>query len=320
MSKSEKSTSIINLLAAIATFLAAAIPLLLVLKSCGGDPPPPPPPITGKVISKWDNKPVEKAEVLVTPLSGDNKEPIGPFSTDSYGRFSIPIKNGKVKYRIDVTAKYHKPYDVSSFEPQETRDVQLVPESMVPGEPTPPIIGVDPETQKKATFQFHLITTDHAWKYGSTDKLEDLAVKDKFVDAKIFLDKKIAESNTQEKIKQSKELIAVGVASCEGNRNEEESRADKRARFIRQTLTPVTSQDIHLLILGQYKYCKPQDDTIKQRQLIVIYVIEEDEGVGLKQALASATKQLKAHLDKPSESPLGVMSSGDYSLYELRLN
>ena len=302
--------------------LVAISSLLITFKSCQPPQPPIGKAIIGRVFSKWDQKPVKNAEVMVIPLNGGENKIIGPFSTDSYGKFSIDIKDDAVMYKMIVMDKNHEEYTLNSFSPKEIREVPLEPHSTKRGFPTPPVTGTD-LAGKKAVFEFHSLTNNYGWRLGSSDEIESIILSNHLIKAQSFLQQKLSEVNTQERIKQSKDLIAVGVASCEGIKAEEEDRAEKRAKVIQTTLADVsTVHDIHILLLGQYqtKDCKAAKNTIKQRQLIVIYVIEKENGVSIKEALDNARIQLKQYLRNEVDSPLGILLLKDYSLNDFRTN
>jgi hypothetical protein len=279
--------------------------------------------ITGRVVSKLNEKPIKNAEVIIASTGGNDNKTFGPILTDSYGKFSIEVADGSVSHNMVVKDKDYKEYTLNSFSPKEVREVQLEPNFFKSPEfPTPPVPGED-STGKKAMFKFHSLITNHAWRLGSSDELESLTSPYTTIKAQSLLEQKLSESNTQERIKQSKELIAVGVASCEGEKTQEENRAEERARVIQKTLTDAsTVHKISLLLLGQYqkKDCDKSKNTIKQRQLIVIYVISKDEGILMKEALDNAREQLTEYLKNKSDSPLGVLRLKSYSLDELRAN
>jgi hypothetical protein len=299
--------------------LTALFTFLVVVKSCKIDTKI---TIIGRVISKLDGKPIKNAEVIITSVNGSENRSFGPKLTDSHGKFSIEVIDNSGSYNMVVSDKDYKEYTLDSFSPKEVREVPLEPNFLIHREyPTPPITGTD-LTGKKATFRFHSLTTNHAWRLNSSEEVENLTSPYTIAQAQSLLKQKLSEPNIQERIKQSKELIAVGVASCEGEKTREENRAEERARVIQNALNDAsTVHKIYLLLLGQYqaKDCN-SETTFKQRQLIVIYVISEDEGVSMKDALNSARKQLLEYLKDKSDSPLGILRLNNYSLDELRVN
>jgi hypothetical protein len=298
--------------------LTAVILFILALKGCKTDPPL----ITGRVISKWDEKPVKNAEVMVMSINEGEGKTFGPVATDSYGKFAIEIKDSTVRYKMVVIDKNHEEYTLNSFSPKEIREVQLKPNSTKKGFPTPPVTGTD-LAGKKAVFEFHSLTTNHGWRLGSNEEIESQISPNQKIKVQSFLQERLSNLNVKERIRQSKDLIAVGVASCEGSKTEEEERAEKRARVIQTTLADTsTAHNVYLLLLGQYqsKGCEIDKNTIKQRQLIVIYVIDKENGVSMKEALSNAREQLIKYLKNESDSPLGILLLKNYSLNELRIN
>lgn len=152
-----------------------------------------------------------------------------------------------------------------------------------------PVDGVD-SRGRMASFDFIVLTSELTWVKASADHVEhrgevvpDLESASRVINADIA---KI--------LQRSKDLIAIGLASSEGERPQEEERAGKRALTIAgwfnglgDPATPIWS-----LNLGQYdrSSCKSQEDanTSFERPLLFAGVRARDEGVNLQEALANA--------------------------------
>ena len=160
---------------------------------------------------------------------------------------------------------------------------------------------------KRAAFDYFILTDDYTWVRGSSDRVTSKG-------------KDVPETETAERViapqilstlDRATDVIAVGVASYEGQKNEEESRADRRSKtivsWVDKLITPTTP--IYALNLGQYnKACKGQEDgeSSFQRPLIIAGVRARDDGVNLQEALSDAISG-KANLP----------SRGCYSRFDL---
>ncbi|PZO40863.1 MAG: hypothetical protein DCF19_11180 [Pseudanabaena frigida] len=194
------------------------------------------------------------------------------------------------------------------------------------------------ENGNKATFEFYTlfgVNNDYGWEFGSWERIQD-GIKNQSIDAEKFLFSKLNQAGMKQRIENSSDIISVGVASCEGSQREEERRAENRAKIIRRSVESIantTRGELSLLLLGQYDdnscSAKSPNDTLPQRSIIIIGVVQKDQNVNLKQAVRSAmgnvsrNKNLKRELDKlfrdPSRSPLGSLKLGKYSLFDLRI-
>ncbi|MCB1547608.1 MAG: hypothetical protein KDJ41_07210 [Hyphomicrobiaceae bacterium] len=147
---------------------------------------------------------------------------------------------------------------------------------------------------RSATFDLIVLRKDYTWVKGSTNQVM-LAGKalsgDEFKQA-------VLEKELGARIGEQKGLIAVGLASAEGERQAEERRAADRARRIAAWLGEAVSggKAIWTLNLGQYREacltCETEG-TSWQRPIIVIGVKASDEGVNLGEALDDALKRAK---------------------------
>jgi hypothetical protein len=97
-------------------------------------------------------------------------------------------------------------------------------------------------------------------------------------------------------------VIGVGLASKDGNRSEEEARAQARSKTVATWITKVAKPETALwaLTLGQYdKGCKPQEDKDSsfERPVLFVGVRSKAEGANLQEALANA---LSGHDNLPN--------------------
>ncbi len=149
-----------------------------------------------------------------------------------------------------------------------------------------------------ASFDFIILTGDFTWVKGSTTEVvsHDEVVPDAEV-AERVLSPKIRDS-----LSGASDLIAVGLASQEGERVREEERAIARSQTIAAWLAKVSNPRSALwsLTLGQYnRGCKQQEDagTSFERPLILAGVRSKAEGTNLQEALADA---ISGHDNLPS--------------------
>jgi hypothetical protein len=117
----------------------------------------------------------------------------------------------------------------------------------------------------------------------------------------------------RERLAKAKTIIAVGTASCEGNRQEELVRAQTRAETAKALVArePSLTTDVSILNLGQFvsRECGrlSKEETAAQRPFVLIAVKSEMQGVDRKQALEAAL----------SKQP-GILPIGNYSQFELQ--
>jgi hypothetical protein len=151
-----------------------------------------------------------------------------------------------------------------------------------------PVDGVDSHG-RKAAFDFIVLTSELTWVKGSSDHVEhrgevvpDLETASRVINADIA-----------RILQRSKDLIAIGLASSEGGRPQEEERAERRAVSIAGWLGGAgdAATPVWRLNLGQYdRACKSQEDadTSFERPLLFAGVRDKEEGVNLQEALADA--------------------------------
>jgi hypothetical protein len=150
---------------------------------------------------------------------------------------------------------------------------------------------------RAASFDFIVLTGDYTWALGSTTEVvsKGAAVPEAEA-AERVLSPKIRES-----LSSASDLISVGLASQEGEREAEEARALARSQTIGGWLAKIAGPSTGLwsLTLGQYKGCKQQqdEDTSFERPLILAGVRAKAEGANLQEALADA---VSGHDNLPS--------------------
>jgi hypothetical protein len=152
-----------------------------------------------------------------------------------------------------------------------------------------PVDGVDSQG-RSAAFDFIVLTEEFTWVKGSTFQVESRGQV--VTDAAVV--EKVISPDIRRSLLGSQELIAVGLASQEGDRAIEEQRAARRSRTVLGWMVLVAPPEKPLwrLNLGQYngELCKAQEDadTSFQRPLILIGVRERQDGADLSEALTDA--------------------------------
>ena len=159
--------------------------------------------------------------------------------------------------------------------------------------PKPPEVSNDvivrnakDEQGRRASFRVLLFTDEFRWRMSSYESLESrLAVPSFTPEMKAVLDK-------------AREIIVVGASSEEivpglsldAGRKREEVRAGKRAEriavWVRQSLSkPIP---VRKLNVGHHMPTEKSNDTSDQRRVVIILVLEREEGTNVDQALRSA--------------------------------
>lgn len=145
--------------------------------------------------------------------------------------------------------------------------------------------NVKDDEGKKASFRIMLFSDEFRWRINSFDALEKAGKRPQFTD-----EMKAVLNSAKEVIVvgASSEEIPSGVAFAQGRVQEERRaarRADKIAIWVREALNeaiPVRKLNVgHHVMTGS-------DETSDQRRVIIILVLEEDEGVNIDQSLRSA--------------------------------
>lgn len=159
--------------------------------------------------------------------------------------------------------------------------------------PTPPEVAHDvivrnahDEAGKRASFRVLLFTDEFRWRLSSYESLERQIEQPSFTpEMKAVLNR-------------AKEIIAVGASSeeivpglsLEAGRAKEEARAGRRAEriavWVRQALTnPVP---VRKLNVGHHLPTRGFKETSDQRRVVIILVLEREEGTNVDQALRAA--------------------------------
>jgi hypothetical protein len=149
-----------------------------------------------------------------------------------------------------------------------------------------PVEGKD-RKGKVATFEINILSQEFNWAYESATLVELNGVP-------VDVVKHFQSAGLQYRFGRSLSIIAVGTASEEGTQDEEEKRAEKRAKqlvvWIRETLQ--APLEIYKLNLGHYKPSGQSSvnhgASAWQRSIVVIGVVEKDEEVNVEEALYSA--------------------------------
>jgi hypothetical protein len=151
-----------------------------------------------------------------------------------------------------------------------------------------PVEGKDAQG-RNAAFDFIILTEDYTWVKGSTNQVEGRTGI--VPDAETA--QRVINPQIRDALSSSSDLIAVGLASLEGDQAAEEERANQRSQTVTRWMETIATPDkgIWRLNLGQYnKTCKTQEDvnTSFQRPLILIGVRSKEQGANLQEALADA--------------------------------
>jgi hypothetical protein len=153
-----------------------------------------------------------------------------------------------------------------------------------------PIEGKD-GAGRRAAFDVAVLPKELSWVSKSASQLSQGAevIPDDQLTARLF------SQELRDGLGQSKQVMAVGLASQEGQVEEETQRAANRSRtaagWLANAVSPETG--IWLLNLGQFKKsgCTAQtetSDTSWQRPVILVGIKSQDEGTDLAQAFADA--------------------------------
>ena len=159
------------------------------------------------------------------------------------------------------------------------------------------IDGKDAQS-RAASFDLVILTDEYTWVKGSSTEVVSRG-------ATIPADEaanRIFTPQIRSSLVSDSNLIAVGLASSEGDREKEEARAIARAQTEAKWLSQIANPGtlIWTLTLGQYnKACKQQEDvdTSFERPVIVAGVAYKADGTNLQEALGDA---LSGHDNLPS--------------------
>lgn len=169
-----------------------------------------------------------------------------------------------------------------------------------------PIDGVD-KAGRRALFDVVVLTKEYGWVKGSTTELER---GDKRLSAE-DIENEVLAPQLREGLGSARELIAVGLASQEGEIEREVQRGGLRAARIAQWVQGTVDQSIPMWTLNLGRYLEPcadceDADTSWQRPFIVIAVRKADDGTNIGEALHMALSD-KQNLPAPER----------YSTFEL---
>jgi hypothetical protein len=158
--------------------------------------------------------------------------------------------------------------------------------------PTPPEVAHDvivrnvkDQAGRHASFRVLLFTDEFRWRLSSYEALEQIEEPEFTQDMKNVLNR-------------AKEIIAVGASSeeivpglsLEAGRKREEARAGRRAERIATWVRQAISSPIPVrkLNVGHHMPTKGFKETSDQRRVVIILVLEKEDGANVDQALRAA--------------------------------
>ena len=162
-----------------------------------------------------------------------------------------------------------------------------------------PIEGTD-TAGHHALFDVVVLTKDYGWSLGST---EELMRGDKKLTAE-EIENDVLAPQLREGLGRARELIAVGVASQEGEVETETHRAGLRAKRTAEWIKGAVNPDMPMSTLNLGRYLETcveceDADTSWQRPFVVIAVRQSDPGTNIAEALNMAMSD-KENLPSPS--------------------
>jgi hypothetical protein len=151
-----------------------------------------------------------------------------------------------------------------------------------------PIDGVD-KSGRHAVFDVVVLTKDYGWVRGSTTELEK---GERRLSPDEIQDEVLA-PQLREGLGSARALIAVGLASQEGEIEREEQRGGLRATRTAELVRGAIGSSMPMWTLNLGRYVEPcveceDADTSWQRPFIVIAVRQVDDGTHISEALADA--------------------------------
>jgi hypothetical protein len=161
-----------------------------------------------------------------------------------------------------------------------------------------PIEGTD-ALGRRALFDVVVLTKSYGWVLGSTTELERGNERLSPTD----IQSEVLAPQMREGLGGARALIAVGLASQEGDIGRETQRGGLRASRIAEWVRGAVDPHIPMWTLNLGRYLEPcaeceDDETSWQRPFIVIAMREADNGVNIEQALRSAMSG-KTNLPSP---------------------
>lgn len=151
-----------------------------------------------------------------------------------------------------------------------------------------PIEGTD-SSGRRALFDVVVLTKNYGWVHGSTDELERDGYRLNAQD----INNEVLAPQLRQGLGSARQLIAVGLASREGDVEREIQRAGQRASRIAGWLKQSIGNELPIWTLNLGQYVDPcieceTEDTSWQRPFIVIAVRQVDRGTNIAEALATA--------------------------------
>ena len=162
-----------------------------------------------------------------------------------------------------------------------------------------PIEGVD-KSNRHVVFDVVVLTKDYGWVRGSTTELEK-------GERRLLPDEiqnEVLAPQLRKGLGSARALIAVGLASQEGDVSREEQRGGLRAIRTAELVRGAVGTSIPMWTLNLGRYVEPcveceDEDTSWQRPFIVIAVRRADNGAHISEALADAMSNTQ-NLPSPS--------------------
>jgi hypothetical protein len=162
-----------------------------------------------------------------------------------------------------------------------------------------PIEGVD-KSNRHVVFDVVVLTKDYGWVRGSTTELE----KGERRLSPDEIQNEVLAPQLRKGLGSARALIAVGLASQEGDVSREEQRGGLRAIRTAELVRGAVGTSIPMWTLNLGRYVEPcveceDEDTSWQRPFIVIAVRRADNGAYISEALADAMSNTQ-NLPSPS--------------------
>ena len=162
-----------------------------------------------------------------------------------------------------------------------------------------PIEGVD-KSNRHVVFDVVVLTKDYGWVRGSTTELE----KGERRLSPDEIQNEVLAPQLRKGLGTARALIAVGLASQEGDVSREEQRGGLRAIRTAELVRGAVGSSIPMWTLNLGRYVEPcveceDEDTSWQRPFIVIAVRRADNGAHISEALADAMSNTQ-NLPSPS--------------------
>lgn len=173
-----------------------------------------------------------------------------------------------------------------------------------------PIEGVD-KAGRRAVFDVVVLTKDYGWVRGSTTEIE----KGERRLSPDEIEEEVLAPQLREGLGSARALIAVGLASQEGDVEREEQRGGLRAARTAELVRSAVGPSIPMWTLNLGRYVEPCNecedaDTSWQRPFVVIAVRQVDDGTHISEALADA---MTGNDNLPSPSRYSTFAFAKYA-------